>query len=95
MNSQDFTLTTNGTILVPTTEVKDLKIISLIISNEYDADKEYSLLKDNEVFEEGIVKGQYSTSIFDRVFFAQEAGTELKAIGDGLTLHMVYEDLNE
>ena len=94
MNSQDFTLTSDGTVIFSTTDNKDYKILSMIISNESDADTNFSLLVDNVVLDTDTVRGQYAKSLLDDCWFAQEGGTELKATGSGLTLHLVYEEVD-
>lgn len=92
MISADFILTSEPTTLFDS-DAPDKKIHTMVLSNETESDTQYAVTWEGQTSYTGIVKAFQTASIFERVWYSHEAGVVLTAEGDGLTLHMVYEDV--
>ena len=90
MNSADFNLTADPTTLFASDLADNKKVFTVIVSNETDTEKSFTLEWGSQVIKSGTVASQGAVSLFDNVYFVHEAGEHLFATGEGLTLHMVY-----
>lgn len=92
MDSLDFTLSDEPTILIPSAVSGDKKVFTLIISNEMDSPQMFSVNWSSQVLYSGNVSPNSAVALFDGGTFTHEANEELTATGIGLTLHMVLGD---
>ena len=90
MQSVDFNLSEEATTLFEANVDSDKKVYTIVVSNETFVDKQFSIGWDNQVLFNGTVPAQSVASVLDGGIFSHEANEELSAIGDGLTLHMVF-----
>lgn len=90
MNSADFNLTADPTTLFSSDVTGGKRVFTVIVSNETNTEKAFSVEWDSQVIKSGTVAPQGAVSLFDGVYFVHEAGEHLFATGEGLTLHMVY-----
>lgn len=90
MNSENFNLTAEPTTLFADDIADNKRVFTVIVSNETDTEKNFTIEWDSQIIKSGTIVSQGAVSLFDGVYFVHEAGEHLFATGEGLTLHMVY-----
>ena len=96
--SMDFNLTTSETVVFDT-DAASVKVTTIVVSNETDStDLDYTIswsIGPQDLWS-GTVKSEDATPLLNGLYFMQESGAKMTATssGVGLTLHVVYEDLD-
>jgi hypothetical protein len=97
--SVDFNLSTDETVVFAASDPLSKKVTTIVVSNERDdTSLDYTITWSvgPQVLYSGTVQQEEAVPLINGVYFMQEAGVEMtaSASGNGLTLHLVYEDLS-